>query len=283
MEKLIITCAVTGFSAMKSDTPYIPITPDEIVEETYRAYQAGASIVHLHARDPKTGKSVADNALFKEYYDRIREKCDIIVNITTGGGREVPPEKLDDVIHERIRLKPDMDSLNMGSVNVWFTPISDDVFINSTARVERWAKWMLEEGVKPELEIYDTGMINIAATMIERGVIREPAHYQFVMIGKTGISPTVKNLAYLAEEIPRNATWSVCAIGRYEMPMAAVAITMGGHVRVGFEDNIYLSRGVLAKSNAELVGKVVRMAKELGREIASPEEARKILNIPPRR
>ena len=286
VDKLIITAAITGGEAVSKEvTPYVPCTVDEIVEEVCKCRKAGAAIVHLHAKDPKTGKPAVDpNSILREYIERIKESeaSDIIINVTTGGGR-VDPTKLDDVMKERIKMAAElgveMMSLNMGSINLWVPPISDVVFENTTARIERWARWMLEHNIKPELEIYDTGMINTAITLLERGVLKRPLHFQFVMIGRTGISPTPKALLYCLDQIPDDSTWSVCALGRHEFPMITLGILLGGHVRVGMEDNIYIEKGVLAKSNAELVAKVVRIAKELGREIATPEEARKILNI----
>lgn len=280
MEKLIITAAVTGGDVVsKRLTPHVPCTIDEIVEEVYKSWEAGASIVHLHAKDPKTGSPASDpNPVLREYIRGIRARCDIIINVTTGGGRRVPEEKLDEVIRERCGFGQEMSSLNMGTINFWVPPYMG-YFSNTVQRIERWAGFMQEKGVKPELEVYDTGMINTALSLAQKGSLKEPLHFQFVMIGGTGISPTPKGLLYCVESIPENYTWSVCALGRYEMAMAAMAIVLGGHVRVGMEDNIYLSRGILAKSNAELVSKAVRIAKELGREIATPDEAREILNL----
>ncbi len=306
MEKLIITAAITGGEFVsKMLTPHVPSTVDEIVEEVVRCRKAGASIVHLHAKEPKTGLPHPDpNSVFPEYIKRIRESeaSDIIINITTGGGRPLPkpiqqlfgieykmtPEeyeaKLDDVMAERMTFGQEMSSLNMGSINIWedmgISILRDYVFSNPISRVEKWAKFMYDNGVKPELEVYDTGMINTAKRLVKEGKLKEPLHIQFVMFdGLSCMSPTPETLIYCVHQIPDTWTWSVCAPGKYEMRMAALAIIMGGHVRVGMEDNIYLEKGVLAKSNAELVEKVVRIAKELGREIATPDEAREILGL----
>ncbi len=290
-EKLIITAAVTGGDFVsKWLTPYVPSTVDEIVEEVVRVRKAGASIVHLHAKDPETGAPAKDpNPVLKEYVERIRESeaSDIIINITTGGGRFVEPEKLDEIMRERTTFGQEMCSLNMGSLNLWedmgIPQLRDMIFGNPINTIVRWAGYMYENGVKPELEIYDTGMINAAKRLVAEGALKEPLHIQFVMFdGLSCMSPNLKTLLYCVESIPSNWTWSVCAPGRYEMEMAAAAIILGGHVRVGMEDNIYLEKGVLAKSNAELVEKVVRIAKELQREIATPDEARKILGLKPR-
>ena len=282
MEKLIITAAITGGERVtKKKTPYIPCTPEEVAEEAYKCWEAGAAIVHLHAKDPVTGEPASDpNSVLREYVKEIRKRCDIIINITTGGGRRtIPPEKLDEVMRERMTLGQEISSLNMGSINTWAEPISDYVFSNTTARIERWVKFMSEAGVNPELEIYDTGMINTALMMMERGILKRPLHFQFVMVGMTGMSPTIKCLQYCVDSIPPDSTWSVCALGRHQIPMTTAAMLLGGHVRVGMEDNIYIEKGILAKSNAEFVAKIVRIAKELGREIATPDDAIRILNL----
>ena len=288
MEPLIITAAITGGEYVsKADTPYVPCTVDEIVEETVRCVEAGASIVHLHAKDPETGKpwSGDPNPILREYVRRIREEVDVVINLTTGGGRVgVPPERWDELVRERCRLGAEMMSLNMGTMNRWMPHPTGEIFLNTLSMIERWCRYMVEAGLKPEHEIYDTGMINVCKMLAERGIVPEPLHVQFVMVGRTGFLPSPKTLLYCLDLLPENWTWSVCALGRHEIPMATIAITLGGHVRVGFEDNIYLRRGVLAKSNAELVEKVVHIARELDRPIATPEETRELLGLskPPR-
>ena len=208
----------------------------------------------------------------------IRDRCDIIINVTTGGGRRASDEQLDKMIRERCSLGQEMSSMNMGTINYWTRPHSG-FFSNTVPRIERWAGYMKDAGVKPELEIYDTGMINTAKMLSEKGVFVEPVHIQFVMVGGTGFSPTAKALLYCLDQTPHDWSWSVCAMGRHELPMGAVAMTLGGHVRVGFEDNIYLKRGVLAESNAQLVDRVVTIANALNIEVATPDEARKILSL----
>jgi 3-keto-5-aminohexanoate cleavage enzyme len=306
MEKLIITAALTGGDFIsKLQTDYVPCTVQEIVQEVVECRKAGASIVHLHAKEPKTGVPHTEpNSVFPEYIRRIRESeaSETIINITTGGGRPLPKEiaevlgleqkvtpeeyesTLDKVMEERATFGQDMSSLNMGSINIWvdmgIPQLRSFVFRNPISTIEKWAGYMYKNNVKPELEVYDTGMINTAKTLVIEGKMKEPLHIQFVLFGGLScMSPTPKTLIYCAESIPENWTWSVCAPGRYEMEMGTLAIMMGGHVRVGMEDNIFLERGVLAKSNAELVAKVVRIAKELGREIASPDEARRLLGL----
>jgi 3-keto-5-aminohexanoate cleavage enzyme len=280
MVKLIITAAVTGGEPVSREmTPHVPCSPEEIVEETVRCWEAGASIVHLHAKEPGTGRPAPDpNPMLKQYIEMIQDRCDIILNVTTGGGRRATAEKLDEMIRERCHLGQEISSMNMGSVNSWMRP-HRGTFMNQVPTITRWAGYMREAGVKPELEIYDTGMINTAKMLAEDGVFEEPVHIQFVMIGRTGFSPTPRALLYCLDEKPENWTWSVCALGRHELPMGAMAMTLGGHVRVGFEDNIYIRRGELAKSNAQLVERIVTIAEALNIEVASPDEARGILGL----
>jgi 3-keto-5-aminohexanoate cleavage enzyme len=182
-------------------------------------------------------------------------------------------------VKEKCLLGEEMMSLNMGTMNRWAEHPMGDLFLNTVPMIERWCKYMVEAGVKPEHEVYDTGMINTCRQLVEKHVIPEPLHIQFVMVGRTGFLPTPKALLYSLDQIPSSWTWSVCALGRNEIPMCTTAMILGGHVRVGFEDNIFLRRGELAKSNADLVKKVVNIAKELERPIASPDEARSILGI----
>lgn len=280
MAKLIITAAVTGGEPVSREmTPYVPTTPEEITEETVRSWEAGASIVHLHAKEPGTGKPAPDpNPLLKKYVEMIQDRCDIITNVTTGGGRRASDEALDRMIEKRCGLGQEMMSMNMGTINLWTPPYSG-VFMNDVPRIKRWAGYMRDHGMKPELEVYDTGMINAAKMLAEEGVFETPLHIQFVMVGRTGFSATSKMLQYCVEELPQDWTWSVCALGRAELPIGAVAMTLGGHVRVGMEDNIFLRRGELLKTNADLVKRIATIAEALNIEVAKPNEARKILGI----
>jgi 3-keto-5-aminohexanoate cleavage enzyme len=294
MEELIVTVAPTGGEFVsKLQTSYVPCTVDEIVKDVVKCRKAGASIVHLHAKDSETGMPHQNpNSVFPEYIRGIRrsEASDIIINVTTGGGRMAPDatgeyeRTLDKVMEERATFGQEMSSLNMGSINVWvdmgLPQLRSLVFSNTLSTIEKWAGYMYKNNVKPELEVYDTGMINAAKTLASEGKLKEPLHIQFVLFGGLScMSHTPKTLIYCVENIPENWTWSVCAPGKYEMEMGTLAIMMGGNVRVGMEDNIYIEKGVLAKSNAELVAKVVRIAKELGREIATPDEARQMLGL----
>lgn len=278
--KLIITGAITGGEPVSREmTPYVPTTVEEMTEEAVKCWEAGASIVHLHAKEPGTGKPHPDpNPVLKDYVDSISSKTDLICNVTTGGGRRATDEALDKMIEERCGLGQEMMSMNCGTVNLW-TPPYRGIFQNDIPRIKRWAGYMRDYGIKPELEVYDTGMINTAKMLAEEGVFETPVHIQFVMIGKTGFSATPKALLYCLDDLPSDWTWSVCALGRAELPMGALAMTLGGHVRVGFEDNIYLKRGELLRSNAQLVERVVTIAKALNIEIAKPNEVRKILRI----
>jgi 3-keto-5-aminohexanoate cleavage enzyme len=283
MDKLIITAAVTGGEYVsRASTPYVPCTVEEIVEDVIACVETGASIVHLHAKDPKTGEPWRGdpNPVLATYIEAIRNEVDVIINVTTGGGRlGNPPEVWDKLVHERCKLGAEMMSLNMGTMNRWAEHPTGDIFLNTITMIERWCGYMVDHGVKPEHEIYDTGMINVCKSLSKKGILPGPLHVQFVMVGRTGFLPIPRMLQYCVDQIPHEWTWSVCALGRNEIPMAAVGMVMGGHVRVGFEDNIYIRKGVLAKHNAQLVQKVVNIANEIERPLAKPNEARKILGI----
>jgi 3-keto-5-aminohexanoate cleavage enzyme len=269
MEKLIITCALTGAEVTKEDHPRLPVTPDEIAQAAYEAYLAGASIVHIHGR-LEDGTPTQDQEVYREIIEKIRAKCELIIQVSTGGAVGMTAE-------ERIQpvaLCPEMATLTTGTVN-----FGQDVFMNSPSDIERFAKILSQYGVKPELEIFDVGMIHNGLRLLKKGLIQEPLHFDFVMGVPGGIPATPKNLLHLVESIPSNATWSVAGVGKAQLPMATMAILLGGHVRVGLEDNIYYTKGVLAESNAQLVERVVRIAKELGREVASPKDAREILGL----
>jgi 3-keto-5-aminohexanoate cleavage enzyme len=280
MSKLIITAAITGGEPVSREmTPYVPTTVEEITTEAVKCWEAGASIVHLHAKEPNTGKPHPNpNPVLKAYVDEIQKKTDLICNVTTGGGRRASAEDLDRMIEERCTLGQEMMSMNVGTINLW-TPPYEGVFMNDVPRIRRWAGYMRDHGIKPELEVYDTGMINAAKFLSAENVFTQPIHIQFVLVGKTGFSATPKTLVYCVEELEPEWTWSVCSLGRSELPMGALAMTMGGHVRVGMEDNIYLKRGELLKSNAQLVDRVVTIANALNIEVATPNEARSILKI----
>lgn len=269
MEKLIITAALTGAEVTRELQPNLPISPDEIAEAAYQCYLAGASIVHIHARDTE-GNATQSYEIYKEIKEKIEKKCNVIFQPSTGGAVwHGPEERL-----QPVELKPEMSTLSCGTCN--FGP---DVFMNSEEYMEKFASRMKELGVKPEMEVFERGMIENAKKLAKKKLVDMPLHFDFVL-GVPGACPgTPEDLLHMVNAIPENSTWTVAGVGRYELPLATMGILLGGHVRVGFEDNIYYSKGRLAKSNAELVERVVRVAKELGREIATPDEARKILGI----
>ncbi len=274
MEKLIITAAICGAEVLKEHNPAVPYTVEECVREAKSAYEAGASIIHLHVRFDD-GTPTQDKNRFKVIMDAIHKECpDVIIQPSTGGAVGMT----DDERLEPTELCPEMATLDCGTCNFG----GDDVFTNTENTIKYFGTKMIERGIKPELEVFDKSMIEMALRLHKKGHIVKPMHFDFVMGVNGGIGGDIRDFVFLRGSIPSDATYTVAGVGRYEFPLAALAIIDGGNVRVGFEDNVYLSKGVLAKSNGELVAKVVRMAKELGREIANPTEARQILGLKPR-
>jgi 3-keto-5-aminohexanoate cleavage enzyme len=274
MEKLIIAVGITGSRITRQQTPHIPILPEEIAQSGIEAWRAGASILHIHVRDPKTGLGAQDYSIFKEVADRIRSETDAILCLTTSG---IPGRNLE--FRERLvplSLNPELVSFDAGSINM-----RENVFLNPPEFLELLAKETLAKGIKPELEVFEAGMVETCIRYLEKGLLKPPLHFQFVLGVVGGMPATAKSLLHLSEIVPVGSTWSVIGIGPGQLPMAMIAMTMGGHVRVGLEDNIFYSRGVLAKTNAELVERIVRISKEFGREVATPDEARKILSLTP--
>ena len=275
MEKLIITAAICGAEVLKEHNPAVPYTVSECVREAKAAYDAGASIIHLHVRFDD-GTPTQDKNRFKEVIDAIYALCpDVIIQPSTGGAVGMTND-------ERLQpteLRPEMATLDCGTLNFG----GDDIFENTENTIKYFGQKMIERGIKPELEVFDKSMIDMALRLHKKGFIQSPMHFDFVMGVNGGISGELRDFVFLRGSIPADATYTVAGIGRFEFPLAVAAIIDGGHVRVGFEDNVFISKGVVAKSNGELVAKVVRIAKELGREIATPAEARKILGIPPRK
>jgi len=271
VEKLIITAAICGAEVTKEHNPNVPYTIEEIAREAYAAYNAGASIIHLHVRYDD-GTPTQDKERFREAIEAIKAKCpDVIIQPSTGGAVGMTSvERL-----QPIYLNPEMASLDCGTLNFG----GDEIFVNTENMIIEFALKMNEVGVKPELEVFDKGMIDTALRLHKKGYIKTPMHFNFVMGVTGGISGEIRDFLFLKESIPEDSTFTATGIGRYEFSVATMAILTGGHVRVGFEDNVYISKGVLARSNGELVEKVVRIARELGREIATPQEARKILGL----
>ncbi len=282
MEKLIICVALTGNFHTKVDNPNLPEKPEEIIKQAYECWEAGASIIHVHARDEQN-RPTTDVAVFGKIIEGIKEKCDAIICVSTGGAATIPLEKRLELIPT---FKPELASFSVGAgvtgrydfkERKW---VRDFILRQNYSELEYISRTMLENGTKPELEIYDTGFINNVMLLKEIGALKEPLHFNFVMgIPGQCILPTPKNLLHLVESIPPNSTWQAAGMGRHAFPIAAVTIVLGGHVRIGMEDSIYISKSELAKSNAQFVEKIVRMTDDIGREIATPKEARKILNI----
>lgn len=272
-EKVIITVAVTGSRPTKEMNPAIPYSPKEIIESAVECFKVGAAIAHIHVRDPKSGRPDFKIELFKEVLEGIREQCDMLINLTTSGlflsGEDIISQRL-----QPIFLKPDLCSLDIGSMNFFDRP-----FINPPQWAEVAAKVMQQNRVKPELEVFDLGHIYQAINLIEQGWIDDPPYFQLCMGTKWGIEASPENLLFMKNKLPANALWSVLGVGKNQLPMITMGILLGGNIRVGFEDNLYLKKGVLASSNAELVEMAVDLVYRLGKEIATPKEARKILGI----
>ena len=303
MEKLIITAALTGNITLPTQTPYLPITPQQIIDDAVRAADAGAASVHIHGRDPKTARPTTEPAVYREIAAGIKARSNVIVCVTTGGTAYMQPEERAQVVPA---LKPELATFNMGSINFSIHPIADRykdedykfpwekefavsskdfIFRNTFGDIEKLMRMMNENNTKPELELYDVGHLYNLHFLARRKIIKFPVWLQFVTGILGGIGANVDEVVHMKQTADRlfgadNYIWSVIGAGYpAEFNLATLGMIMGGHARVGFEDNIFIEKGVLAKSNAELVEKVVRIARELGREIATPDEARKILGL----
>ena len=297
--KIIITAALTGSIHTPTMSPYVPQTPQQIADEAVRSYEAGAAVCHIHARDPETGMPVSKMELYEEILDSIKSRCDVVVCITTGGGLGMTPEQR---VEPVTRFKPELASFNAGSINFALFPALDKfkefkfdwepqylamtedfIFPNTFKSMKEFSITFSENGAKPEFEVYDSAMINNIAFMIERGYpIKKPVYIQFVMGVLGGITPGPENLLFLvnyAKRLIGDFEFSVCGVGRDQFPMCTQSLLLGGNVRVGLEDNLYLDKGKLAKSSAEQVEKIARIAGELGIEPATPDEAREILEL----
>jgi 3-keto-5-aminohexanoate cleavage enzyme len=274
MEKMIISACISGAEVTKEQNPAVPYTVEEIAREAKSAYDAGASVIHLHVRWDD-GTPTQDKGRFQECMDAIYELCpDVIIQPSTGGA--VGMTDLERLQSTDVTPTPEFATLDCGTCNFG----GDEIFINTDNTIENFARIMKEKGIKPELEVFDKGMIDIALKIDKKGLLVHPLHFDFVL--GVQMSATIRDLVFMVGSIPAGSTWTATGIGRAAWDIAAATIAMGGHVRTGFEDNLYLERGVLAKSNGELVEKVVKIAKLLGREIATPAEAREILSLPPR-
>ncbi|MGZ3532461.1 MAG: 3-keto-5-aminohexanoate cleavage enzyme [Vulcanimicrobiaceae bacterium] len=268
MDPLIITVAPVGAELTPEQTPHLAVTPKQLGDVAGACRAAGASIIHVHCRNDD-GTNTHDLGRFKQAYEAIRSKSDLIVQFSTGGAIGMSPQERASVL----QLRPEMATLTCGTVN-----FGDDVFENSFPIMRRILEKMHEFGVRPELEIFDKGHLTNAKRLEKEGLLAFPQHVDFVLGVPGGLDATVQNLCDLVDSLPAGCTWSVAGIGRQQLPMAMAAIAMGGHVRVGLEDNIYYSKGRLA-TNDELIARVVRVANELGRPVATPDQAREMLGL----
>jgi uncharacterized protein (DUF849 family) len=296
-DKVIVTAAITGSIHTPTMTPYLPITPQEIADEAIRAHEEGAAVVHIHVRVPTTGEPTYAMDLYREVVTSIKQRCDVVICITSGG---FSPETVERTAAVRV-FRPELGSFNAGSMNFGLFQVvprykewqfaweqeflqgtEDLVFANSFTRLREFCAAFKEADTKPEIEVYDLGMINNVAHLVENGHLETPVYLQFVLGILGGAPASIDTLSYLvrtAESAFGSLEWSVCGAGRAEIPLCTLALLLGGNVRVGLEDNMYLERGLMAKSNGELVAKIVRIARELGREPATPDEARRILGL----
>lgn len=286
---VIITCAVTGSGDTKAKNPAVPVTPAEIATSALEAAAAGASIVHLHVRDPETAKGSMELELYRELFDRVRQgNPEVLINLTTGPGARFLPDpetpskaapgtnltRPENRVIQVAELKPEICSLDMGSMNYGGFPL-----VNIPAHLEAMAKTIREAGTIPELEIFEAGHLRLALDMQRRGLLDSPGLFNFCLGVPWGAPALPESVLYLRNQLPPGAVFSAFSLGALEMPFAVQSFLAGGHVRVGLEDNLYLSRGRLANSNAELVAHVVGLIEGLGGSIATPAEARTILGL----
>jgi uncharacterized protein (DUF849 family) len=289
MHKTMITCAVTGGADTAKKHPGVPVTPEQIADAVVGARNAGATIAHIHVRDPATGLASQNVDYYREVVERVRGcGCDVLINLTTGPGSRFVPSDADPQIGgpgttmtaplERVRhvveLIPDICSLDVGSMN-----FGETGFVNTPAHLRTMAKAIADAGVKPELEVFEPGHVMLARKLIEDGVLAAPALFQLCLGIPWGAPASAESMMFMRSLLPAGALWAGFGISRMEFPMVAQAVILGGHVRVGLEDNLYLSPGVLAPSNAALVERAVEIIRLLGSDIASPAEARQILGL----
>lgn len=270
MGKIIIMVAVTGAWPKKEQNPNVPMTPQEIANDVYECYKAGAAIAHIHMRDDE-GNGTMDKVRFEETVKLIKEKCDIVINCTTSGDLYATDETRQAHLKS---IRPEMASYDCGTMN-W---MNNSVFLNHPKFLDELGNTMLEYGIKPEIEIFDVGMVYNSLYYLKKGVLKAPLHYQFVLGAAGGTAATVENLVYLKSLISEGSIWSAFGIGKNHVPILLTAMAMGGHVRVGLEDNLYFKAGVLA-TNSQLVTRAANIIKEAGYEVATPDDARIILNL----
>lgn len=265
-DPLIITVAGIGAELTKKHTPYVPVSPDEIIAEACEVASLGAQVFHLHVRDGK-GRPTCDPKYIRPVIREIRKQTELIIQISTGGD-------INDTAAARLRTLDcgsHMGSLTLGSVN-----FGSGVFLNPLPLIEKLALKMKQKGIVPELEIFDVAMVETAVKLLEKGILKAPLHFNIILGGPGWLAATEENLDFILQKLPKNSSWSGSGVGRHQLPMIGWAIERGGHVRTGLEDNIYLSKGALAKGNGELVEQALRLAKKFRRRLATPAEARKI-------
>jgi 3-keto-5-aminohexanoate cleavage enzyme len=270
-DKIILSVATTGSWASKTQNPALPVTPEEIAQAAVESWREGAAIVHVHARDD-VGNMSCDLSRFLRVKELIRgQGCDILINFSTSGGagRVGEEERFNS-----LAAGPELASLDAGSMN-----FNDRIFLNPPDFLEELARRMLEAHVKPEIEVFDSGMIGNTLSLKAKELIPSPLWWQFVLGVKGGAPATVHSLLHLVDSLPAGSLWSVCAVGGRQLQMNVLAIAMGGHARTGMEDNLYYRRGELARSNAQLVARLAGIARECGREPATPAEAREMLGL----
>ncbi|AKU91638.1 3-keto-5-aminohexanoate cleavage protein [Vulgatibacter incomptus] len=277
MNPVVITAALVGAETTREQTPYLPISPEEIAQEAKRCRDAGASIVHLHVREPD-GKPSQSAALFRETIERIRVLApDLICQTSTGGAVGMDVDERAQPLTLTGAAKPEMATVTTGTVN-----FGNDVFWNPRSLVREIAKRIRAGGIVPEIECFDAGMIDEAFALQKEGLLDFPAHFDFVLGVPGALAAKEAALDFMRSQIPEGSTWTVAGVGRHQLPMAELALEKGGNVRVGLEDNIYLSKGVLAKGSYELVARVAELAAAKGRAVATPDQARGLLRVPPR-
>jgi 3-keto-5-aminohexanoate cleavage enzyme len=266
---VILTAAIVGAEVTRAQTPHLPITADELAAEAVRCREAGAAVIHLHARNPDGSPSQATN-LFREAIEAIRAKTDVIIQTSTGGAVGMS-------IDERcgpLPCRPEMATLNVGTVN-----FGDDVFVNTRPDVRKIAARIRESGATPEIEVYEVGHVDEAIALAKEGLLEKPYHFQFVLGIAGAIGAREDVLRFFISQLPEGSTWGVAAVGRHQRPMTELAIRLGGHARLGLEDNIYLDKGVLAEGSAPLVARAAEYARSVGREPATPARARELLGL----
>lgn len=286
--EVIISCAVTGAGNTTNLSPYVPVTPRQIADDALAAHSAGASIVHLHVRHPKTGEPSRSNALYREAVERIRDSgSSVIINLTTGIGARFMPDETDpnrnassdmvlpeDRISHVLELKPDICSLDVATMN-----FGKHAFVNIPEHIERIAIAVRAAGVKPELEVFDLGHMALARHLHDKGLFDDPPFFQFCLGIPWGAPASIESMLAMKSFLLPGENWSAFGVGRHQFTMAASAIVLGGHVRVGLEDNLYMAKGVLAEGNAPLVARAARIIREMGSDVASPAKARAILGL----